>query len=144
MYQFSWPIWLRYFLKISLYPFMLLDVYSVILVDKIFQRKSIQGSCLRCGKCCRNILIFKPNNWWGRAYLKWNMEINGFYPRKYPEIEVDGQKMIIMSCRYFKKDNSCSNYFWRPVMCRRWPLIDNSMSGLRSLPGCGYKLNDDI
>ena len=142
MQKFSWPLLVRYFFKVSFYPFMMLDLFSIRLVEKVFRRRyQRQGKCLRCGKCCRNILIFQPKNWWGRLYLKWNMEVNGFYPRNYPILDVNGEKMILMTCRYLKSDNTCANYFWRPLICRNWPQIDDR-HGLRALLGCGYVLKD--
>lgn len=133
------PGWIRWSVRGILYPFILLDL-SMQAVARFCIRPPFkkEGKCLKRGNCCHYILLPKAKGFLNRVNLFWNTEVHGFYFRDTKEYESEGKPVYLMGCRYLKADGSCAHYRLRPVVCRKWPLIE--MFGFpRLLKGCGFK-----
>ncbi len=128
-----WPV------RAFFLPFVLLDVTMQKLARKLVPPPYIQaGKCKKRGNCCHYIMIRKPKGFWGWIFKFWNTEFNGFYIRSSDPYEYENHQVMIMGCRYLQKDGSCKHYNLRPMVCRKWPIIERF--GLPSiLKGCGFK-----
>lgn len=134
------PGFLRWWIKIHIYPAMMLDLAAQKIARWIIRppyKKT--GQCKRRGACCRYIFLAKKNNFLYRLQYLWSTQIQGFYPRDIDDITLDGKTYQIMGCRHLKKDGSCGNYLLRPAICRTWPLIE-VFDTPRILKGCGYQI----
>ncbi|OGC11256.1 hypothetical protein A3K48_01870 [candidate division WOR-1 bacterium RIFOXYA12_FULL_52_29] len=96
------------------------------------------GECRRCGRCCREIyLTLSPAQAKSPLFL-------GFYKRwlswlfDFELIRFDADyPALLFKCGNQRSDGSCGVYFWRPPLCRNYPLIDYFKEPI-FLPGCGY------
>ena len=133
------PGWIRWPIRVLALPWVLLDLYAQKLATLIIRpphRK--EGHCLKRGNCCRYILIPEVTGVLGKLYLFVNTQINGFYPRYSEPHEYEGKRIMVMGCRYLKKDGSCAHHRLRPEVCRKWPMIEY-FGHPRILKGCGFK-----
>lgn len=133
------PGWIRWPIRVSFLPFVLLDLAAQRLVRFFFKTpyKKV-GACQKRGNCCYYIIIPEPESWMTKLNYFWHTEINGFYKRDYEPIEIDGGKLRVLGCRYLQTDGSCSHYRLRPVICREWPRIEY-FGPPQCLRGCGFK-----
>ena len=135
------PEWIRRGLKYFVLPFILLDGWAhklaLLIIRPPFKKK---GKCLKRGNCCHYILMPYSKSLAGKIFYFWQTEINGFYLRyKNPQI-YEGKKIIVMGCRYLKKDGTCKQYRLRPQVCRKWPVIEH-FGYPKILKGCGFYSN---
>lgn len=133
------PGWIRWPIRVLLLPWILLDLWAQKVARWVIRppyRKV--GHCLKRGNCCQYILIPEAKGVFGRLYLLLNTQINGFYLRFKESYEYDGEKVMVMGCRYLKKDGSCRHYHLRPTVCRNWPMIEY-FGRPRILKGCGFR-----
>jgi Fe-S-cluster containining protein len=132
------PRFLRVPIRWIILPFVLLDLWTQKLAKKIIRPPFVQkGGCKRRGNCCHYIMIEEGKGLFGRLYHFWNTQINGFYPREKELHIYEGKRVHVMGCRYLKKDGSCGNYRLRPLVCRKWPVIEH-FGHPRILKGCGF------
>lgn len=133
------PSFIRFPLKLLCLPFIAIDLamqkVARILIPPPFK---IAGKCTRRGNCCHYIMIRKPKGPFAWAYLLWNTQVNGFYLRSKEDYEYENHKVLIMGCRHLRKDGSCGSYRTRPMVCRKWPVIEH-FGFPRILKGCGFK-----
>lgn len=133
------PGWIRWPIRIFFLPFVLLDLsmqkLARILIPPPFKQV---GKCKKRGNCCHYIMLRKPKGLLGWVFLFWNTQINGFYLRDKDPYEYEGHRVVVMGCRYLQKDGSCKHHKLRPMVCRKWPMIE--YFGMpRILKGCGFK-----
>lgn len=133
------PGWIRWPLRYFMLPFVLLDLsmqkFARFLLRPPFKQG---GKCLKRGNCCYHIMMRKPKGLMGAFFQFWNTEINGFFLRSDEVYDYEGHRVIVMGCRYLKKDGSCAHYKLRPMVCRKWPVIEH-FGHPRLLKGCGFK-----
>jgi Fe-S-cluster containining protein len=135
------PSWIRLPIKLFVFPFVLLDYAMHKLARKIIRPPfKKEGKCLKRGNCCYYVLIRHSKNLFGKLFYLWQTEINGFYLRYKEPYEYEGKKMVVMGCRYLKKDGTCNQYWLRPMVCREWPVIEH-FGYPKILKGCGYRSN---
>jgi Fe-S-cluster containining protein len=96
------------------------------------------GACHKRGNCCYYILFPKRKGWLGKLHLFWTTEVNGFYFRMKEPVESEKKSIYVMGCRYLQKNGKCGCYFLRPMVCRKWPMIEY-FGFPRLLKGCGFK-----
>lgn len=133
------PGWIRWPIRALVLPFVWLDLAAQRLVRFFFKTPYKQeGACHRRGNCCHYIVIFAPLNILTKLYYLWNTQINGFFARHPEPMEVGGQKVIILGCRYLQKNGSCGHHRMRPMICREWPRIEYFGKPVM-LKGCGFK-----
>jgi len=133
------PGWIRWPLRLIVLPFVWLDLTSQWIARKIIRppfRK--EGRCLQRGNCCYYILFPEPKGFVARLFFFWFVQVDGFFLRNAKSVEYEGKKMVVMGCRYLKKDGRCAHYRLRPMLCRQWPLIEY-FNYPRILKGCGYR-----
>ncbi len=133
------PAWMRWTLQITLVPFIWVDVLTQKIAKMIIRPPFKRvGSCKRRGNCCHYILIQADKGLLSRFFVFWSTQVYGFFLRDHCPHLYEGKKMLVMGCRYLKKDHSCSRYHLRPTICRQWPII-SSFAYPQVLKGCGYK-----
>jgi Fe-S-cluster containining protein len=133
------PCWIRWPIRVIFLPFVLLDLAAQRFVKLFFKTpyKSV-GGCKKRGNCCYYVIIPEPSSLMTKLNYFWHTEINGFYKRDCELVEIEGNKLVVLGCRYFNNDGSCSRYRLRPVVCREWPRIEYFGPPQR-LKGCGFK-----
>ena len=47
------------------------------------------------------------------------------------------KEVYVMGCRYLQKNKRCKHYFLRPMVCRKWPIIEY-FGYPKVLKGCGF------
>lgn len=134
------PSWVRIGLKIFFLPFLHLDLAMQKIAKKIIRPPFQQvGSCKRRGNCCHYILLPETKGIWGKLFYFWHTEVNGFYLREGLDAEWEKEKVLVMGCRYLRKDGLCSQHILRPMVCRKWPIVEH-FGKPRILKGCGYRV----
>jgi hypothetical protein len=96
------------------------------------------GRCLCCGRCCKEIyLSMTPGQARSRLFV-------GFFRRwfawlfAFEFIRFDREApALVFRCLKQRADGRCGNYFWRPPLCRNYPLLDYFKKPC-FLPGCGF------
>ncbi|NGX31201.1 MAG: hypothetical protein K940chlam8_00566 [Chlamydiae bacterium] len=139
IYKQKMPGFLRFLMRLVIVPFVTIDIKMQKLARKIVRppHKWV-GACKRRGACCHYILIEKRASFFGRFYLWWHQEINGFYPRSHETLKSEGRDYLVMGCRYLKENNKCGRYFLRPLVCRKWPHL-HRFGYPEVLRGCGFR-----
>ncbi len=133
------PGWIRWPIRLLLLPWIMLDLYAQKIAIFLIRPPYRQvGKCLKRGNCCRYIMIPEAKGFIGRLNFILSMQVYGFYPRSLEPHEYEGHPVMVMGCRYLKKDGSCAHYRLRPAICRKWPVIE-SFAPPRMLKGCGFK-----
>lgn len=128
-----WPI------RVFLLPFVLIDLAAQkvarLLITTPYKK---EGGCLKRGNCCHYILVPEARGLLGRLFYFWNTQFLGFYRRTKTTHESEGKRVYVMGCRYLRKNGSCGQYFLRPLVCRKWPIIE--YFGIpRIIKGCGFR-----
>ena len=139
VYKQKLPDFLRIFVRLLVTPWNILDIWMQKMARKIVRPPhQWVGGCKKRGACCHYILIEKKNSFYGRLYLFWHKEINGFYPRSKKTLGDEGREYQVMGCRYLKKNGQCGRYRLRPLVCRKWPFL-HPFGKPEILKGCGFK-----
>lgn len=133
------PGFIRWPVRFFFLPFILLDLAAQkvarLLIPPPFKKT---GKCFKRGNCCHYILLPEAKGLLGKFYYFWNTQILGFY-RRTPELyESEGKHVYVMGCRYLQKNGRCSHYHLRPMVCRKWPIIEH-FGYPRIMKGCGFK-----
>jgi hypothetical protein len=133
------PSWIRWPLKILAWPWILLDLHAQRFAAKCVRTPYIQeGGCKQRGNCCHYIMMEKGWGIIGWLFTAWHTQVIGFYKRS-PEVHsYEGKQIYVMGCRHLRKDGSCGQYKFRPLVCRKWPVIEH-FGHPRILKGCGFK-----
>jgi Fe-S-cluster containining protein len=133
------PGFIRWPIRVLMMPFVVLDLWIQGIAKKIIQPPFKQvGTCKKRGNCCHFIMLQDHKGWKGALSRFWNFEVLGFFKRSDEPYEYEGKPVLIMGCRYLKKDGSCGQYRLRPAVCRKWPMIE--YFGMpRRLKGCGFR-----
>lgn len=120
--------------------------YIKFLFDKMFSSKYVRkGKCLRCGSCCRNILLYIED----KAIIseeqfekvkEWDKHFRNFYISGRSE---NGE--LLFTCREIDENNRCKVYFFRGLGCRNYPKVNTKflINGGKPLDGCGYYFEAD-
>ena len=95
-----------------------------------------EGLCQRCGDCCEHIVSTPPKIltqglglriYVGFHKLAHNFSVNYRGPNR----------EIVFKCGHLRNDGSCSIYWRRPLLCRRYPLPPDRGQP-KVLPNCSY------
>lgn len=95
----------------------------------------IEGACLKCGKCCKEIRSYGLKN---EKELKIMQFILPWYKRFYISHK-DTNGDIVLSCKYLEKNGHCKVYKFRPLVCRNYPQKTIHFNA-EMIDGCGYKI----
>lgn len=110
------------------------ELISYFIPQKV--KYEIQGNCIKCGKCCKEIRIYGMEN---EKDLKLMQLIFPWYKIFYI-IKKDENENIVLGCKKQKDDGTCSIYKWRPFVCRNYPK-KSIYHNAEMLEGCGFKVN---
>ncbi len=99
----------------------------------------IEGKCKKRGLCCKNIAIKFSSSLWKfynlrRFYRFWYEFVYNF---TYIKTENEAQ-CLLFKCNYLK-NNTCSIYWKRPLICRRYPKVSR-FGQPQFLNGCGFSV----
>ncbi len=115
------------FIKSLYYEFL-----SYFVPEKIIYK--LEGQCIQCGKCCKNIRIYGLNN---EKELK---IMQFFFPRyRHLFIRTKDDNNFVLSCKYLTSENKCSIYNKRPNFCKNYPSKYTNCN-TEMIDGCGYKI----
>ncbi len=131
-------------LKKTVMVFVLADNFLTNLIKNLLFRPKyrLTGKCLKCGSCCRRILLKgTPSQLNSPLFrfvaIKW---IEWLFEFRF--IEVDEESCcLVFFCSNQNADGTCGNYFWRPNICRNYPLIDHFKEPV-FLPDCGFNFKN--
>ena len=128
-------------LKRIIIGFVLLDNFLTNFPKKILFKTNwvLEGKCKQCGTCCREIYLkITPRQLSSRFFtglaIKWTSWIFDFILLR---IDYDNY-YLIFTCKHRQPDGRCGNYFWRPNICRNYPLVDY-FEEPKTLPDCGFR-----
>lgn len=133
------PGWIRWPIRLFFLPFVWIDSAAQRIARWLIPppyKKA--GKCLKRGNCCHYIMVRHSTGPIGWIFRFWHTEIQGFFFRSKEIYEYEGHKVKVMGCRYLKKEGSCAHYHLRPMICRKWPVIEH-FGVPRLLKGCGFK-----
>lgn len=106
--------------------FVLADNFVSNLARKPFRsRWRLEGSCNKCGKCCKEIhmkiepLLLK-DGFIREVVIRWVSWLFNFYLLRMD----DERNYLVFGCRSFRADGLCKEYKWRPNVCRNYPIVD--------------------
>lgn len=96
------------------------------------------GKCKQCGKCCRHVYLRdggKIINSFDEclSIVSIKSDLSAF--------RVKGRNTegdLFFGCEYVGRNNCCSNYAKRPVLCRAYPNISMLRYGAVPKEDCGY------
>ena len=120
--------------------FVLLDNFLTNFLKKYIFKSNyvLEGKCKQCGVCCQEILLkITPAQMSSKLFtnlaIKWISWLFDFILLK-----IDYEHgYLAFTCKHICPDGKCGNYFWRPSVCRNYPLVDY-FEEPRTLPGCGF------
>ncbi|HTY13314.1 MAG TPA: YkgJ family cysteine cluster protein [Candidatus Omnitrophota bacterium] len=96
------------------------------------------GKCKICGNCCKEILLKATprqinSPLFANIAVRWISWLFDFIL-----IRVDRENnYLAFTCKHITPSGKCGNYFWRPSVCRNYPLLDY-FDEPKFLPNCGY------
>ena len=130
---------LRWAIRSLLLPFIWLDLFCQLLAKWLIPPpyKKV-GACKKRGNCCHYILVKDVKGIAGKLVWFWHSELNGFFLRDRFYHTETNKEMLVLGCRYLQKNGSCRHYFFRPMVCRKWPIIEH-FGFPQIVKGCGYK-----
>jgi uncharacterized protein len=119
-------------------PDAILGIFRHLCLLATRRRIEVTGGCLRCGACCRGLVLQADGQWISseRHFLdvcKLLPEYHRFTINKTGESGV-----LIFSCRFYSH-NGCTDYPNRPEFCRAYPSAATYLLGQNLLSGCGFR-----
>ena len=115
--------------------------YIKFFIQKLQSSKYVRkGKCLKCGNCCRNILLYiedepiKTEEQFEKV-KQWDKHFYNFYISGESET-----RALLCTCKELDEKNRCKVYFFRGLGCRNYPKTDKNflINGGKPLDGCGY------
>ena len=104
-----------------------------------------KGKCLKCGSCCRNILLYIEDEpvKTEEQFIKvkeWEKHYCNFYISGKSETGA-----LLFTCREIDDNNRCRVYRFRALGCRIYPKKDTKflINGGKPPDGCGYCFEPD-
>lgn len=128
-------------LKRLIIIFVLLDNFLTQFVKTyiIRPRWKIVGKCKQCGVCCQEILLkATPRQLNSPLFMKIAIKwISWLFDFILLRVDYDNG-YLVWTCKHRLPSGKCGNYFWRPNVCRNYPLVDY-FDEPKFLPNCGFK-----
>jgi len=99
----------------------------------------IEGSCSKCGTCCKKIFIMIDDKsvFKEEEFYRLQRDILSYRYFAIAGRETSGE--LYFKCNLFK-DNQCSKYKNRPLICRKYPSVDMLKYGGVLNDSCSYKM----
>lgn len=120
-------------MSIEFFKSIFYEMLSYFVPQKISYK--IEGHCLKCGKCCREIRSSGLKN---EKELKFMQFIFPWYKRFYI-LKKNENGEIVLSCKHLAENGTCSVYKMRPFVCRNYPQKKINFNA-EMIDGCGYKV----
>lgn len=128
-------------MKKIIIAFILLDNFLTNLPKKVLFRSRwvLEGKCRKCGTCCKEIYLrITPRQLSSKLFtelaVRWTSWIFDF-----ELLRIDYENCyLVFSCKHLRSDGKCGSYFWRPNICRNYPLVDY-FEEPKVLPDCGFR-----
>ncbi|OGB87816.1 hypothetical protein A3J44_00035 [candidate division WOR-1 bacterium RIFCSPHIGHO2_02_FULL_45_12] len=128
------------FFKRSIISVILLDNFLTHFPKKLLfkTRWRLEGKCKQCGACCQEIYLkITPRQLSSKLFtalaVKWIGWVFDFILLR---VDYDNY-YLVWTCKHKQAGGRCGNYFWRPSVCRNFPLVDY-FDEPGFIPGCGY------
>lgn len=127
-------------LKRTIISIVLLDNFLTNLPKRILFKNIwvLAGKCRQCGTCCQEIYMkITPRQLSSKLFANlaiwWTAWLFDFILLK-----IDYENYyLVFTCKHIRTDGRCGNYFWRPNICRNYPLVDY-FDEPKMLPDCGF------
>lgn len=119
--------------------FAVLEIKILKGVQRIIPpRYDVVGECVKCGKCCKEILFNPPRfirtTGLVHVFVLYHRLAHNFSPvARGPDDE------IIFACGHLKSDGRCGIHKWRPFLCRNFPVVP-WFEVPKILPYCTYQV----
>ncbi len=109
------------------------EILSYFVPEKIDYK--IEGSCNKCGKCCKEIRCYGLKNEKEFKLMQF------FFPhyKRFFIHKIDNEGNLVLTCKYLDDDGLCSVYDKRPKLCRNYPRRTISFNA-EMIDGCGFKI----
>lgn len=123
------PVLSKFSIKALYYEFL-----SVFVPQKV--QYTIEGSCIKCGKCCRYMYSLD-------TYTEKDFELTKkLFPKfkRFKIIGKDENENFIFSCSLISNNNLCLDYSNRLRMCKNYPYNVVKFGG-ELHEGCGFKIS---
>lgn len=102
---------------------------------------AVTGSCLRCGRCCRNLVLQAGD---GPLDQEGRFEALCRERPEYRRFVVTGRSatgLLLFTCAWLEGE-ACSDHGNRLDLCRRYPNPNTYFLGFDPLPGCGFRFEE--
>ena len=128
--------WLKGLFELIDYVSLYVYEYIIYLLGKIVYKRS--GKCLQCGKCCRHVYLRDKGKIVSSfsdclKLIKSDPQLNQFFVRG---SNSDGE--LYFSCKYVGRDNECTKYKKRPLLCKTYPSLSMIQYGAVPKEDCGF------
>ena len=101
-------------------------------------RYVVVGECVKCGKCCKEIVFNPPkfvkNTWLLRFFIVFHKITHNF-----SVVGRGAEGEIYFSCGHLKADGRCGSHKTRPYICRNFPVVP-FFEPPKILPYCSYQV----
>jgi Fe-S-cluster containining protein len=106
----------------------------------------MDGSCKRCGTCCR-MITFKIQDKFITSEEEFE-RLKIWQPR-YKHFFISGKDeegILLFTCKSLDDDNLCKNYMFRSLYCKSYPRIKSDFiaAGAETLEGCGFYYKSSV
>ena len=100
----------------------------------------IVGHCLKCGKCCEELVLYADDRWLTRA-----RDFDRFVAEnpEYERLRIVGQDdrgLLIFRCTWLTDEGLCKDHEHRMDLCREHPSDTFYTAGAELSPYCGFKV----
>jgi hypothetical protein len=128
-------------LRKAILALVIFDNYLSNLPKRFLFRPQWQlaGSCRKCGRCCQEIYVRATerqlaSGWFIDLTIRWISWLFNFI-----HLRTEAERgYLVFTCRSKLADGRCGDYFWRPNICRNYPLVDY-FDRPTVFPDCGFK-----
>lgn len=121
---------------------MIFDFIKLYLSKLTAPKYKLTGRCKQCGRCCRNIVLFaydKPikDETLFEELKEQNKRLDSFYPSG-----KNDKGELLFTCKLILPNNKCKHYFFRPLYCKKYPMVKSLVTGKYLSPPkeCGYRI----
>jgi len=114
---------------------LLKDYFLFVGFSIVYKRK---GSCKQCGRCCRHVYL-RDRGKLVSSFHECLLMIQS--DRDLKQFNVKGVNEfgeLFFACNYIGRDNKCTRYKDRPLLCRTYPNISMVRYGAVPKEDCGY------
>lgn len=118
--------------------FTIIGLFRWIYLRATHRQVIVEGRCLQCGVCCRELNLSRKSYWIRRKsdFEKLRAEYPGY--ERFRHIGYSMTGLMKFDCEYLTKEGYCSDHENRPDLCRSYPEPDLYFMGGEIQPYCGY------